>query len=221
MVNVLNHRQTGFPALTEPMMHELCGGPYLVHLARSYITSYRVQQVQNNPYVNLPLHHQHNSQLPGFIAGWIFDQQVPPANWHGVWPGCSEPPHNHGNRQPWEPVRILVIPNVPSRYQSASSHTVILAYVPDHLPLLHPTRGLISPEIQRLKMWLCGPRLVGRCKAGARTVFCCAHVATGVAAAGVWSHNPGLFRTSWRLINNLDSAMETGHARDVIAGLFT
>ena len=165
IVNCLNPVQTDFPHLTLPDLLELGAGPYLVKLARSYLTAYRVKVAQRLPYVNIDTYHSDRSQPNLYMYGFTFDQQAPPANWYGVWPGCSVP--GVANIQPWEPVRILVLPKLPSRYKSNCDHTVAVAYVPQHLPLQRPTPGFTSPALQRVKMYCCGPRY------GKRNVFLC------------------------------------------------
>lgn len=153
LVNCLNPVQTGFPQLTLDEIKELCGGPYHLKLARSYITSYRVREVQNNPYVNLQNYHADRSQPPFNMFGFVFDQQVAPVNWYGIWPGC-----NIANTKPWEPVRFIVLPKLPSRYKSNCDHTVVIAFVPSHLPVMRPTTGFKSQGLHRIKMYICGPR---------------------------------------------------------------
>ena len=131
LVNLLNPAQTGFPPLSLDELKELSGGPYLLNLARSYMTSYRVNVMQNQPYVNLNHFHNSRSQANGFMLGYMFDQQLPPANWYGVWPGCQTP-----NTKLWEPVRFLTLPRLPSRYRSQADHTIVIAFVPEGLPVL-------------------------------------------------------------------------------------
>lgn len=153
VVNVLNPAQTGFGPLSIEGLKELGTGPYLVNLARSYLTSYRVNAVQNQPYINLQGYHNSRRQGNIFMLGYVFDQLLPPGNWFGTWHGCQAP-----NRKYWEPVRIITIPKLTSRYKSNCDHTVVLAYVPDNLPVRNPTPGFTSPELHRVKMYICGPR---------------------------------------------------------------
>ena len=105
MVNCLNPNQTAFPQLTLTELYEVCGGPYGVHLAPSYLSSYRVKQAAGLAYINLATYHQQRTQALIDMQGWVFDQQAPPHNWYGVWPGCTLP-----NTKPWEPLRVLVLP---------------------------------------------------------------------------------------------------------------
>ena len=62
LVNCLNPAATGFAPLSLQEIKELCGGPYLLKLARSYLTNYRVNVVQNMPYANLAHHHNTRRQ---------------------------------------------------------------------------------------------------------------------------------------------------------------
>ena len=207
MVNCLNTNQTHFPQMTLPELNEFCSGPYLANLAPSYVSSYRHKEVERNQaYLNLANYHHDRSQLSQTIDGWMFDQVLPPRNWHGVWPA-------------WQPVRILVIPGIPSRYTASQSHTVVLAYVPDNWPLVSPAPGFKSQSSQRIQMYICGPRMPGKCKTGARTCSCCAHVATGVYICGVLAHNPALFRTKWREINYVDAGRAPAYTTDILTGL--
>ena len=153
LVNCMNIQQTGFPQLSEQELKEAFGGPYLFNIAPSYLTSMRANVARNMAYVNLQAWHASHSQMNNFLPGWVFDQMLPPRNWHGTWPECTTP-----NSLPWEPVRILCLPRIPSRYKSNCEHTVVIAYVPTQLQLRNPTLGLSSPNLQRLKMWICGPR---------------------------------------------------------------
>ena len=216
LVNCLDPNETGFPAVLPAEFTEFCTGPYLSGIARSYVSLYRVKELErsNQQYVNLAHYHQSRSQLSLNIEGWYFDQMEPPLNWNGVWPGA-----NHPNQNPWQPVRILTIPHIPSRYTSNVSHTVVLAYVPNAWPLLFPARGYKSNSLHRIQMFICGPRVPGKCKVGARTASPCAHVAAGVYICGVLGHNPGLFKTTWRQINYVDAAQDLSHTNDVLSGL--
>ena len=152
-INVLNTAQSGFPRLSVQEMNEFCGGPYLTDLARSYLTSYRVREANRLNYIDLATHHGERSRDNQFMLGYVFDQQVAPHNWNGTWPGCTSPNNRH-----WQPVRIVMIPKMPSRYQANNDHVVVIAYVPTHLPVLHPAPGFKSPGLKRIQMFVCGPR---------------------------------------------------------------
>ena len=215
LVDCLDHNRTHFPQLTPAELNEFCTGPYLADLAPSYVSSYRFKELERNPaYLNLANYHQDRRQLSQSIEGWMFDQILPPNNWNGVWPGTIIP-----NTIPWQPVRILVVPGIPSRYTASLSHTVVIAYVPDNWPLVSPAPGYKSQASQRVQMYVCGPRVPGKCKTGARTSSCCAHVAAAVYICGVLAHNPGLFRTKWRNINYVDAGRPTAYTTDILTGL--
>ena len=64
-------------------------------------------------------------------------------------------------------------------------------------------------------------RRAGKCKVGARTSTCCAHVATGIYAAGLLAHNPGAFKSSWREYNYVDAGKSQALNADILAGLFS
>ena len=87
------------------------------------------------------------------ISGCVFDQLMPPLRWYGVWPGCVA-----ANTKLWEPVRVLMLPRIPSRYKSNCDHTVCIAYVPANLPVLRQTVGFTGQGLHRIKMFICGPR---------------------------------------------------------------
>ena len=217
LVNCLDPAVTLFPRMTPEELNEFCTGPYLADLAPSYVSSYRHKELERNQaYLNLATYHQNRRQLSQSIDGWYFDQIDPPRNWNGVWTGMTRP-----NTIPWQPVRILTIPGVPSRYTASVAHTVVLAYVPTNWPLITPAPGFKSQASQRIQMFICGPRIPGKCKTGARTCSCCAHVSTAVYICGVLAHNHGLFRTKWRNINYLDAGAgrAPAHTTDILTGL--
>ena len=71
LVNCLNVGQTEFPRMTLEAMKELGGGPYLLKLAISYLTNYRVNVIQNQPYINLPNFHHTRRQGNGYMQGTV------------------------------------------------------------------------------------------------------------------------------------------------------
>ena len=217
LLNALDPNQTHFPVLDKATLNEFCAGPYLADLAPSYISAYRHKELERTQaYLNLANYHGSRRQLSQYIEAWSFDQVRQTRNWFGIWPGASA-----ANTLPWQPVRILVLPNLPSRYTARESHSVILAYVPDNWPLVSPALGFRTQANQRIQMFLCGPRQPGKCKVGARTVNGCAHVATAVHICGVLAHDPTMFRTRWRNINYLDArrGRAPAHTTELLAGL--
>ena len=218
MINCLNPIVTEFPQMTMADLNELCAGPYLPSLVDSYVTAYRFCELEriNHPYVNLATYHNDRKQLSQHVEGWFFDQVEPPANWFGIWPGMDTP-----NTRPWQACRILALSNIPSRYVRNQTHTAVIAYVPVNWPLVSPAPGLKSDANQRILMYICGPRMQGKCKSGARTCSCCSHIATASYICGVLAHNPGIFTTRWREINYIDagSVQDPVHSFDLFAGL--
>ena len=218
MINCLNQVITDFPQMTMTELTELCAGPYLPSLVNSYVTLYRCRELDrnNNPYVNLEQYHNDRRLLSQQFEGWIFDQIEPPGNWYGVWGGMNLP-----NTIPWQPCRILTLPNIPSRYVAREAHTVVIAYVPEQWPLVTPAPGFISAANQRILMYICGPRVRGKCKSGARTSSCCSHVATAAYICGLLSHNPAVYHSTWREINYVDAGagQSEAHTADLFAGL--
>ena len=217
VVNCLDANTTHFPRMDLADLHEFAAGSYLARLAPSYVSSFRHKELERNQaYLNLANYHQNRRQLSQNIPGWMYDQVQPPTNWYGVWPGAAAP-----NTIPWQPVRILVLGGIPSRYTASQAHTVILAYVPDNWQMVSSAPGYQSQSNRRIQMFICGPRVPGKCKVGARTCSCCAHVATAAYICGVLAHNPALFRTTWRDINYLDAAAgrAPAHTTDILNGL--
>ena len=218
MVNALDANLTGFPIMSLEEHVEFCGGSHLADLSRSYVSSYRVNELKSaqQPYQNLQNYHDERRQLSQHIGGWIFDQIQPPRNWNGIWPGMSV-----ANTMPWQPVRILAIPKIPSRYSNQKSHTTVIAFVPDDWPLTYAAPGFKCQVTQRISMFICGQRSVGKCKSGARTAGCCAHVATAAYICGVLAHTPGVFKSTWREVNYIDAgANQTeAHTADLLSGL--
>jgi hypothetical protein len=143
---------------------------------------------------------------PRNIYCFYFDQLIPPVNW------------------PipllWQPIRILTVPGIPSRFQSnvnrANLHTVCVAYVPDVVVPLHPDTAwdLVrpalfqqSPPLQRLQNWVCGPRAANKCKSGARTLVPEAHVTYVFVAGGIMAYDRELIRPIHRQIFATDPSL--------------
>ena len=64
-------------------------------------------------------------------------------------------------------------------------------------------------------------RVPGKCKSGARTSSCCAHVMAALYAAGFLAHNPGAWNSAWAEYNLLDTANPAGYTTDILTGLYT
>ena len=215
LVDALNSVATEFPQITRDELHELTGGGYIASLTRNYLASYRRNEVATLQYLNLA-NYQHSLEAPiNQMEAWLVDQNVAPNNWYGLWNS------NLPNTDPWVNVRVLTIPRVPSRYQAAVGHTVVLAYIPTSLPVPAGAAirtGFHSPSLQRLQMYCCGPRNQSGCKVGARTATCCSHVATAVCAAGILAYNP-VYNNPNKRLAYLDpgTALPMAYTREVLA----
>ena len=69
LVNCLNPNQTAFPRLSKSDLLQLGGGPYLLKLAISYLTSYRLKVAQRQPYVNINAYHASRRQRNMYMLG--------------------------------------------------------------------------------------------------------------------------------------------------------
>ena len=214
LIDALNPVATEFPKISPDELHELTGGGYLASLCRNYLASYRHNEVARLQYLNLTHYYQALEAPINHMESWMLDQNAAPNNWHGLWNNTSP------NTTPWVNVRILTIPNIPSRYQASRGHTVVLAYVPVSQPMSAAAAratGFKSPNLQRLQMYCCGPRNLSGCKVGARTATCCAHVATAVCAAGIIAYNPVYSNPNKRLAY-LDpgTTLPSAYTRDIL-----
>ena len=64
-------------------------------------------------------------------------------------------------------------------------------------------------------------RVEGKCKAGARTATCCAHVAATIYASGFLAYNPQAWQTRWREFNFVDAGANPAYNADILNGCFT
>jgi hypothetical protein len=212
MVNVLNPNDTNFPNVPVSHMNELGCGPFLPNRVRGYVTEMQGRISDQLPYLGLANFDFVRRQAPVFLPGWLFEQiQVPPG-WNAQLYG------------PWEPVSVLTVPGIPSRYKSGTvhDHISIIAYVPVNRVLVNPAVGFLSPPLQRIKMMLCGPRKDGMCKLGARLSPPCVHNHTGIFLAGVLANNPGAHRSTFKCLHTVDAGINlrpAGYTFDVIQGL--
>ena len=208
-VDIFNHQLTGFPDIPFINLYEMAGGEYLVNLIFKYVTSLHVKACDRNiQYLNLAHYMQIRTQAPVTLQGWLFDQVVQPADWND---------QEYGN---FEPMRIVAIPNIPSRYINAGTHTVLIAYVPVNWPLQFPALGYHHPGLQRIKMILCGPRQANTgCPSGARTSPPCAHGHVATYLMGTLPRHPGLFRSTFRKLFLLDTAQDQHFSLDILHGL--
>ena len=118
-------------------------------------------------WLNLDQHHQDSSQLPNDVPGYTFTQHLPPTNWdplrYGQWEG---------------PLRVLLVPNLPSANRSQTGYNVVVLYRDSNLgsQLLGPGNWMRYPgDSGYLRFVCCGPSTDRGCKIGSRTVGPCAH----------------------------------------------
>ena len=64
-------------------------------------------------------------------------------------------------------------------------------------------------------------RVQGKCKTGARTSSCCAHVCATIYACGILAHNPQAWHSTWHEYNVLDTRQPNGYTTDMLAGLYS
>ena len=212
MVNVLNPNDTNFPNVPVSHMNELGCGPFLPGRVRGYVTEMQGRISDQLPYLGLANFDFVRRQAPVFLPGWLFEQIQRPPGWNAQLYG------------PWEPVSVLAVPGIPSRYKSGTvhDHISVIAYVPANRVLVNPAVGFLSPPLQRIKMVLCGPRKNGMCKLGARLSPPCVHNHTGVFLAGVLANNPGAHRSTFKCLHTVDAGINlrpAGYTFDVIQGL--
>ena len=110
-VNLMDPNVTLLPQFTEELLIDLCSGPYQVGLARGYSSAYQVEdtiaaQGAGGGYVNPDQFNTNSNIMLNNIPAYLFDQNIPPFGWD---------PNRFG---PFEPFRVVVIPEIPSRYRS-------------------------------------------------------------------------------------------------------
>ena len=214
--NLLDPYFTGLPRLILDnevpdrqlaLINELCCGPFLLRRAPAYIQNVQHRQVQGQQVGNRQAYNQLRQQRPNHVPCFYFDQLIAPANWP--------------NHLPWQPIRILTVPNIPSQYKSnengANLHSTIISYVPiapvpmapnQTWPVLYPDPLTISEPLQRIQMWLCGPRERNQCRLGARTVVPEVHVTTSIMMGCVCAYNPNLYNPRHMEVNLIDPAAQ-------------
>ena len=214
--NLLDPYFTGLPRLILDnevperklaMINELCCGPFLLNRAPAYIQNVQHRQVQGQQVGNRQAYHQLRQQVPNHVPCFYFDQNNAPANW---------PIH-----LPWQPIRILTAPNIPSQYKSnengANLHSTVISYVPiapvplapnQTWPVLHPDPLTISEPLQRIQMWLCGPRERNQCRLGARTVVPEVHVTASIMMGCVYAYNRNLYNPRHMEVNLIDPSAQ-------------
>ena len=151
-------------------------------------------------------------QVPQRIPCYIFQQDNPPANYDPVRFG------------PWEPVNVLLVPEIPSKHTGSKQYSVVVMYVPTSQPIVHHNwMGYRQYETARIKAVCCGRSQANSCPVGARTVSPCAHGGTTLFAGCCLANNPGLFKSTHSTLNMLDpgSGLPLQYAVDLLAGAFS
>ena len=96
------------------------------------------------------------SQLPD-IDGWMWEMWQAPANWGHNWYGTNQP-----TNEVFEPgTKFVLVKKIPSHYSASARDNhdvVVVAYVPTNLPVREPVRGFTTPGLQRIKMYIYGPK---------------------------------------------------------------
>ena len=131
-------------------------------------------------------------QVPGVIPCFIFQQVNPPTNYDVQRFG------------PWEPVNVLLVPEIPSKHKGAQEYKVVIMYVPTSQPLLHNWMGYRQPSTARIKAVCCGPSKANCCPIGARTVAPCAHSASCLLAGCIISADPTKYNSTHKEVNLMD-----------------
>ena len=148
-------------------------------------------------------------QVPQNIPCYVFDQVNPPGN------------YDPGRFGPWEPSRILLIPEIPSKNRGTREYKIVLLYVPTSQPLIYPNwMGYRQPGAQRIKAVCCGPSQANCCPVGARTASPCAHGAACLYAGCCLASNPQMFVSTHSNLNLMDpgSGLPAAYVGDLLAG---
>ena len=147
-------------------------------------------------------------QAPVNIPCYIFQQLLPPTNYD---------PNRFG---PWEPVNIMLVPEIPSKHKSDREYKVVIMYVPTSQPLVYSWMGYRQYDTARIKAVCCGPSTANGCPVGARTVAPCSHGAAVLLAGCCISNNPQLYKSTHKEVNIMDpgSGLPLQYAADLLAG---
>ena len=149
--------------------------------------------------------------MPQNIPAYIFSQQDPPENYD---------PNRFG---PWEPVDIMLIPEIPSKHVSGREYKVVIMYVPTSTPIVNYNwMGYRHVASSRIKAVCCGPSKNNMCPVGARTVAPCAHGTTALFYGCTLSAFPHLFKSTHSTVNIVDpgSKLPAQYNIDIITGNF-
>ena len=147
--------------------------------------------------------------MPQNIPGYIFRQNQAPVNYDAERFG------------PWEPVNILLVPELPSKHHGGKEYKVVLMYVPSSLPVQNNWMGYRG-NASRLKAICCGPSKSNACPAGARTVSPCAHSATVLFYGCCLMNSPHLFKSTHSTVNIVDpgSRLPLQYEIDIMTGSY-
>ena len=105
----------------------------------------------------------------------------------------------------------------PDQTRPQKRHTTAIAFVPVAAAAVSGERSArpawlcqpppqgqpynISLEVNRIKMWCCGPRSTNPCIPRARTTYPCAHGLLTMYLAGLVARDPNAFQTAWNEVN--------------------
>ena len=213
MANLMDQTQTELPTLSNEELMGITLGPLSVDCTSGYVTAYQEEDViaiQQGNYVDLANFHQLASQVPRNVPCYIFRQVNPPINYDPVRFG------------PWEPVNILLLPELPSKHTASKEYKIALMYVPTSLPIRGNNNwmGYRQYSAARIKMICCGPSTARCCPVGARTVSPCSHSATCLYIGCCLAADPNQYRSTHSTLNMLDpgSRLPMQHHVDLIAG---
>ena len=205
-VDILNSNQTGMVGITMDELTSMTLGSFQPKLANSYVSKLRYIEVSQNPYINLQTTDQQLSQLPNVFA-YIWDELHGPQGPQG-W--------NNALYGPWEDVRMLLT-FIPARMKQDKLRAVILMYKPVNMPPpINNYLGFRSPNLARLKCWICGPSAADACPVGERLAGCCSHCSAAEYLAAVLANNPNLFKPRHRGCNLLDRANPQAMDHDIV-----
>lgn len=206
-VDLMNSNQTGVVGINFNELTSLTLGSFQPKLANSYITKLRRLQVENNPYINVQVRDQQLRQLP-HVEAYVWEEV------HGA---GGPPGWNNAAFWPWEDVQFLLT-FIPARMKADKKRSVVFMYKPQRMPLpVTNNMGFRTPNMSRLKCWICGPAAGDACPLGERLAGCCSHCSTAVYLAAVLPNNPNLFVSHHRSCQLLDRANPQRLDEDLVA----
>ena len=210
-VDLMNINQTGMVGINNNELTSMILGSFQPKLANSYITKLRRLQVNNIPFNNLQMQNQLLSQFPQ-VEAFIWDEV------HG--PG-GPPGWDNALYWPWEDVRMLLT-FIPARMKRDKLRAVVLMFKSQNMPApVTNNMGFRTPNLARLKCWICGPTAGDACPPGERLAGCCSHCSTAVYLAAVLPGNPNLFRSHHRSCHMLDRANPHRMDEDIAEEVFS